>query len=285
MGSVGLVSVIIPCYNHGRFLSEAIESVLTSTYNHHEIIIVDDGSTDNTREIAERYAKKFPNVHYNYLDNSGPSVARNLGIRNSAGEYILPLDADDKISDRYIEKAIQVLQNDRNIKLVYCDAEFFGQKSGKWELKRFSLKKLALRNMIFSCAMYRKSDYDIAGGYDEKLIHGHEDWDFWISLLKNGGQVHKLKSFIGFYYRIHEQSRRRTTAREYKQSTIELINSKHHSFIISHLNGPIRKPKKMTLLINNLILLTKSPTQLFPAVSAKLKKRDEYYNAAKLKRI
>ena len=86
-----LVSVIIPCYNHGRHLQQAIDSVLQQSYTHTEIIVVDDGSTDNTREVAERN----PSVRYSYQPNQGLSAARNTGIRHSTGEYLVFLDADD----------------------------------------------------------------------------------------------------------------------------------------------------------------------------------------------
>jgi glycosyltransferase involved in cell wall biosynthesis len=247
--SSGLISVIIPCYNHGNYLHDAIDSVQRSSYSPIEIIVIDDGSTYNTREVALKLQKRHLNIHYYYQENLGTAAARNLGIKISNGEFILPLDADDRISEQYIEKAANVLKKNDQVKVVYCDAEFFGLKSGHWKLKEFSLKKLALRNMIFSCAMYRKCDYEIAGGYFNGLIHGHEDWDFWISMLKDGGMVHKL-NLTGFFYRIHENSRRRTTARKSKKESIEIINQRHYPFLVKYLKGPIRSQKKLTIPIN-----------------------------------
>ena len=244
-----LVSVVIPCLNHSAFLLEAINSVLNSTYPHIEIIIVDDGSTDNSGEVAREVMSRHENVFYVYQHNQGPSIARNRGIQEAKGEYILPLDADDKISNQYIEQAFEVLKNDQGIKVVFCKAEFFGRKTGLWKLKEFSLKKLATDNMIFSCAMFRKEDWKNVGGYSTELIGGWEDWEFWISMLKNGGHVHRL-DFIGFYYRIHQYSRRKSTTKEIKRLTIDFINRKHRDFMYTQLKGPLRIKRKHSLLIN-----------------------------------
>ena len=244
-----LVSVVIPCYNHSAYLSEAVDSVLNSTHSLLEIIIVDDGSTDNSGEIACKLTSKHENVSYIYQTNQGPSCARNRGIAEAKGEYVLPLDADDKISTQYIEQALSVMSNDHNVKVVFCKAEFFGKKTGLWNLKEFSLKKLAIDNMIFSCAMFRKKDWENAGGYACELIGGWEDWEFWISMLKNGGRVHKL-DFIGFYYRIHHYSRQRSTTKEIERHTVNFINRKHRDFIVSQLKGPLRLKRKYSESIN-----------------------------------
>jgi glycosyltransferase involved in cell wall biosynthesis len=244
-----LVSVVIPCFNHQDFLLEAVESVLSSTYPHIEIIIVDDGSKDNSGEVGRELMNNYNNVIYIYQDNQGPSIARNRGIQEAQGEYILPLDADDKISEQYIEQALKVIKDDREVKVVYCKAEYFGKKSGLWNLKDFSLKKLATDNMIFCSALYRKADWEDVGGYSPELIGGWEDWEFWISMLENGGLVHRLDT-IGFYYRIHNSSRRKSTTTDIKRFTIDFINRKHHDFIHTQLNGPLRIKRKYSRAIN-----------------------------------
>ena len=119
------VSVVIPCYNQGHFILEAIDSVLTQTYEDYEIIVVNDGSTDsNTIRILN--AINNPKILVIHTKNEGLSSARNTGIKNSVGEYILPLDADDKIGDNYLEKAINIFNTVDNLKIVYCYASFFG---------------------------------------------------------------------------------------------------------------------------------------------------------------
>jgi len=244
-----LVSVVIPCFNHGAFLKEAVDSALRSKYSPIEIIIVDDGSSDNSGEVAGKIMKAHKNVSYYYQSNQGPSVARNKGIIESKGTYILPLDADDKISNLYIEQAVDVIKSDEEIKIVYCNAEMFGSKNGPWKLKEYSKKRIAAHNMIFSCALFRKKDWERIGGYAKELIYCDEDWEFWISMLENGGYAYKLES-IGFYYRIQCKSRRRNMTEETKKHAMDYINSKHSSFMVSQLKGPLRKQRSLSIPIN-----------------------------------
>lgn len=243
------VSIVIPCYNHALFLEETLYSVLKSTYTDFEIIIVNDGSTDNSEAIAMKFAKQYPKISYLYQKNQGPSVARNYGIKTAKGKFILPLDADDRISDNYIEKAVSVLESNQKVKVVYCEAEFFGEKSGKWKLPEFSRKYLARENMIFLSAMFRKFEWERIGGFDERMTWGWEDWEFWISMLKNDGDVVCLP-IIGFYYRIRKGSRRKSTNKDAKRKTIDLINEKHREFIFEQLYGPLHMQRSCSIFIN-----------------------------------
>ena len=220
-------------------MEETVNSVLNSIHPAVEIILINDGSTDNTEEIGKRLEGQNENVFYYYQQNSGPSVARNHGISKAKGIYILPLDSDDIISKDYISEAVKVFEKDAEVKVVYCEAEKFGEKSGRWHLKPFSLEALALNNMIFVSAVYKKADWERCGGYSEDMVWGREDWEFWISMLKNGGKVVKL-SIIGFYYRIRSNSRRKGMTNERKEKIINYINTKHKDFIYKQLNGPLR---------------------------------------------
>lgn len=244
-----LISVIIPCYNHAHFLSETVASVLKSDYAAIEIIIVDDGSIDNTREVGEGLAKAYANVAYYYQDNAGPSVARNHGISKSKGKYLLPLDADDLIAPQYIPAAVDVLAANEGVKVVYADARKFGAVDKLWKLKAYSPRRLAQDNMIYVSAIYRKSDWERVGGYTENKVLVREDWEFWIKLLKAGGDVVKLP-FVGFYYRIHDNSRRKSMNKELKKGEVAYLNEHHASFFREQLNGPLRTSRSWSRLIN-----------------------------------
>lgn len=201
------VSVIIPCYNQGKYIDEAVSSVLSQTYKSFEIIIVNDGSTDKfTNELLKTYSR--PKTRIIFTRNRGVSTARNLAISESKGEYILPLDADDKIAPEYLEKAMHFFENDivGDVGIVYCLAEFFGKKSGLWNLPEFSFEEILLRNMIFCSAFFRKSDWQKVGGYNDNMKDGYEDWDFWLSLIEAGVGVYKIPDVL-FYYRIKRGSR------------------------------------------------------------------------------
>lgn len=221
-----LVSVIIPCYNQSHYLSEALQSVLDQVYDKWECIIVNDGSPDNTDEIAKEWIDKDTRFKYICKENEGLSSARNAGILIAEGEFILPLDADDKIAPQYIELALKAFEEDSTLTVVYCQAEKFGTEKGLWNLSTFSLNRLAYENMIFCSALFRKSDWELVGGYDPQMLYGLEDWEFWIAILKNGGQV-KCLDKIGFYYRIKLNSM-------VKQLDDNKINYLHKYMSIKH---------------------------------------------------
>ena len=200
-----LVSVIVPCYNQGKFILDAITSVFSSTYKKYEIIIVNDGSTDPYTNQLLRNLNQ-PGIKVIQTENNGPSEARNTGIKGSGGKYILPLDADDKISPEYLKEAVNILESNKNIKLVTCDVSAFGVTKGKILLLDYSLENLLCQNTMVCSSMFRRVDYDKTKGFDIKMKTGLEDWDFWLSLLCDGGDVYKIQK-IHFYYRIKKNSR------------------------------------------------------------------------------
>ena len=221
-----LVSIIVPCYNYGGLLAECLASVLAQTYSNWECIIIDNGSTDNTADVAKSYVSKDLRFIYVHTEQKGVSFARNKAIELSKGEFILPLDADDKIASTYLEKAEMILRTKKDVKVVYCDAELFGASKGKWILPSFSLKDLLIENSIFCTALFRKSDCISAGGYNENMKEGFEDWDFWISMLKTGEKVYKIPEIL-FYYRIKAASRNSVLDRERQLALRRRIYSNH----------------------------------------------------------
>lgn len=200
-----LVSVIVPCYNQAQYLPETLDSVLAQTYPYWECIIVNDGSPDNTEEIANQYCDKDSRFKYLYKENGGLSSARNAGIKSSKGEFILPLDSDDLIGIAYLEKAIEHFTNHPETKLVYCKAQMFGEVNKLWDLPTYEYEKLLLSNQIFCSAFYKKVDFELTTGYNESLKSGLEDWDFWLQLLDKESTVYRLPE-VHFHYRIREGS-------------------------------------------------------------------------------
>ncbi|WP_111671062.1 glycosyltransferase family 2 protein [Algoriphagus litoralis] len=250
MNDSPLVSIVMPTYNSSTFLEETLASALAITYPNFELIVMDDGSTDSTLAILDDWSKRHPDKIKVYRQcNQGPSIARNRAIHLASGTYILPLDSDDKIHPDYITFAVKKIEADQEVKVVYCEAEKFGSKCGFWSLKPFSLNQLALDNMIFVSALFRKSDWHKVGGFDPRFTYGWEDWEFWISMLKEGGKVEKLQ-LVGFYYRIREGSRRKSTNAFAKKLTIQLLNRKHAAFFESYLKGPLRNPRGLSKIIN-----------------------------------
>src|SRR5688572_23321549 len=123
-----LISVVIPCFNHGHFIAEAITSVQQDKYQEFEIIVVDDGSTDDTASVV----KNFAEVKYIYQENRGLAAARNYGIHHARGRYILPLDSDNKIIPEVFLEAAEKMNDDEVIDAVYTNAHYFGDKEDEW---------------------------------------------------------------------------------------------------------------------------------------------------------
>jgi glycosyltransferase involved in cell wall biosynthesis len=199
------ISVIIPCFNHGLYINEAINSVINQSYSNWEIIVINDGSTDNEtinilNSIVETEKIKILNTA-----NSGLASARNIGVKYSSGEFILPLDADDKIGSEFLQKAIDIISNNSNIKIVFSFAEYFGKKSGLINLPDYSFDQMLRQNLIFCTALFRRTDFDKVNGYNVNMLYGWEDWDLWLSILNNGGEVKRIPEVL-FYYRQHDVS-------------------------------------------------------------------------------
>lgn len=195
-----LVSVITPCYNQGKYLAEAIDSVLAQTYTNWELFIVDDGSTDNSAEVAKAYATKDTRIHYIYQSNSGPSAARNYGVRESKGKYIHFLDGDDKLSARCVELAVEHMESHPDTEVFYSRARYFGVRNDEFVIRWTNYADLLCANYIACCCMVRRIGFDRIGGFDEQM-RGYEDWEFFIRLLYGRSNVYQHPDVL-FYYRI-----------------------------------------------------------------------------------
>jgi len=200
-----LVSIVVPCFNQAEYLEETIQSLLKQLYQNWECIIVNDGSTDNSLNIANNLASKDSRIFVIQQKNAGLSNARNKGIAKAKGEFILPLDADDKISDNYIAVCVNHFLADPSSSLVYGRGVKFGQINENWNLSHYSYDELLFGNMIYCTAMFKKRDWENAEGYDANMIYGYEDWEFWVNILNSTSKVVYDSSII-FFYRIRENS-------------------------------------------------------------------------------
>lgn len=201
------VSIIIPCYNDGKYLLGAVASARAQTYRNVEIIVVDDHSTDSeTLSAISALRDSGVEVLSTPLGKKGLPAARNIGIAAASGEYILPLDSDDKIHPEYVAKAIAILDARPDVGICYCKARLFGLKSGSWKLPPYSWEEMLAGNMIFATAVFRKKDWETLGGYDESLLTGLEDYAFWLRLIALGREVIQIDEEF-FHYRIKARSR------------------------------------------------------------------------------
>ncbi|MFF3356493.1 glycosyltransferase family 2 protein [Streptomyces sp. NPDC002917] len=191
-----VVSVVIPCHDYARYLPEAVSSVLAQTFRDWELVIVDDGSTDNTVEVAQALIARHPDRRIRLVQqsNGGVSAARNTGIETSTGRYILPLDADDVIAATMLEKTVGVLDSDPGIAIASTDVFTFTDDDlppQAMPLPAYSRELLLQRLIMFYCSLYRRGAWQTVGGYNESMRAG-EDWDFWIGCVEHGFDAHHI---------------------------------------------------------------------------------------------
>jgi len=209
------VSIIIPAYNYGHYIAETIESCLKQTVPPLEIIVVDDGSADNTKEIVAKYP-----VKYIYQANRGLSGARNTGIAAATGDYILCLDSDDTIEEHFLEFTVDV----DDIVAVFV-TEFDGREEHYRFLDHPTYADFRKHNQIVASSLFRRKIWEKVGGYDEQMKLGYEDWDFWIRATKAGFSVTTVPIRL-FNYRIHGDSMINNTLIHHEE-IVEYINKKH----------------------------------------------------------
>jgi len=184
------VSVVIPTYNYGGFIAQAIESVLSQTLKPAEIIVVDDGSTDETESAVGSFGDK---IHYIRQENAGVCAARNSGVAESTGRYIAFLDADDQWMPTKLEKQLKKFESDPEIGLVHCGMRHFDGETGQtldlltegqegWVADELLLWERPAVNVSGSAVMVTREAFDTVPGFDARQKVG-EDWDFcyWVA--------------------------------------------------------------------------------------------------------
>jgi glycosyltransferase involved in cell wall biosynthesis len=253
-----LVSVIIPCYNDGQYLDDSVGSILNQSFEDFEILIVNDGSTDNAT-IQKLHSFNHPKIKVLHKENGHLSSARNYGIKNATGEIIVTLDADDKFERKFIKKGVELLQSDITIGAVTCYLKSFGLKKYKWKPLGGDVKNFLYRQESCASAMFRKECWQKTGGYDENMKTGYEDWEFWIRLTAAGWKVAVLNDYL-LNYRVTDKSMLLTQSEPNRQKIIDYILEKHKELYWANLKDAIlqrkildlRNPESNILLLKNL---------------------------------
>lgn len=217
------VSVVIPSYKYAHYLKECVESVRNQTYPIHEIIVVNDGSPDNTSEVARELG-----VILVEKQNGGLSSARNAGIKIATGQYIMCLDADDKLVPGAVEEHMKLI-GEGNMTIAQCGLMEFGQRHlVMTPTKDTTLQRVMQSNTIYCNAMFSKNVWEAVGGYDESetMRLGYEDWEFWVRLLAYGCHVN-TSDFIALRYRVHGANMTKETTWPNHQKLYDYIYGKH----------------------------------------------------------
>lgn len=242
------VSVVIPCYNQVEFLEEAITSVKNQTYKDYEIIIVNDGSTeDDAIDLINAFASF--NIFIIHDINKGVSAARNKGICVAKGKYILPLDADDAIHPNYLEEAIEILENNKHIEIVMTGVKYFGVMTHEEFLPKYSRRQHLMQNLFLNTSLFRKETFNNVGGYDENFKIGWEDWDFYLRLITDDNQIAIINKCYCLY-RIKESSRNADLVDEKRYLVEQQLFTKYFNEYMSYFPEPLSNLRELRYLIN-----------------------------------
>lgn len=226
----GLLSIVIPYYNMGRYVKETVESVFRSLYPQKEVIIVNDGSDDAySIAILHQIERDYP-VYVVHKNNEGLALARNTGAIEARGEFIAFLDADDLVDPEYYSWAIQLLNHYKNVSFVGCWTQYFGANEGIWPTWNPEPPYLLVHNTINSSGLvFRRADFLRYGLNDPDMEYGMEDYECIIRLVKYGCRGIVIpKPF--FKYRVRPDSMSRQFNRSNVLYLLRLISEKHRDW-------------------------------------------------------
>ena len=205
------ISVVIRCHQQGRFLAEAVRSVRAQTRPADEIVVIDDGGTDETADVLAALAAEAPLVVVRHHVRRGPAATFNAGVAASSGDLVLALDADDALSPRYLELTEQAIVAGAD--LAYGAVERFGSEEGFTAARPFDADELGVENFVHVSTLFRRSFFDAAGGFRSDLDDlSLEDWEFWVNAVEHGA-VGQAVDGCWLRYRRHTEGSRNTIPR------------------------------------------------------------------------
>lgn len=203
--------MVIRCHQQGRFLAEAVDSVQAQTRPPDEIVVVDDGCTDETADVLAAIQERGPLVVVRHPTSRGPAASFNAGVVASSGNLILALDADDALSPRYVEITEQAIMAGAD--LAYGGVERFGAETSFSESRPFDPTELGVESFLHVSTMFRRSIFDATGGFRPDLDRlGLEDWEFWVHAVERGARGRAVDG-CWLRYRRHPAGSRNTMAR------------------------------------------------------------------------
>lgn len=202
-----LISVVIPCYKQAIYLHDAVKSMAAQTYDNFEIIIVNDGSPDNTSNVSNELMELYPYLNIKLVEktNGGVCDARNKGIESAKGQWILPFDADDMFDKSFFQEAVEIIKNNSNINLITTNLVSFGDRISHWRPTDYTPEVVPHINTFINSSMYKKELWEKTGGYNPVIPWGGEDWNFWITCSEIGINYYRIEKNL-FLYRTHKTS-------------------------------------------------------------------------------
>lgn len=262
------VSVIMTAYNDGEYIAMAIKSVLWQTFSDWELIIINDGSSDDTLDIANQFAASDSRIRVLNQENQGVIAARNNGIKYANGQYLLPLDSDDIIAPNCIEVLYDVMVNSKYA-VVAPSVARFGRIEKIDDYPKPTRFNMCFGSKIVNCALFRKSDWEKYGGYNSDFKGGFEDYAFWMNFVQDGRKIHRVPEVL-FFYRIkpETQSRHHDANKKYD----DFMKMMRERFPIMRKYARIRKIKEFIFKIKKnrrvyVVRLFKIPVLVLPRFS------------------
>lgn len=240
------VTVIIPSYNYADYLPEAIESVLNQTVKAHRIIVIDDGSSDESVNIAKSYKE----IEVVAKENEGVIATKNLGIQMSSTSWTLFLDADDILQSNYIEHLLKEARK-QNADVIYCDMEYIGSKTGVFRSIEFSIDKLTEGNFIHNSSLINTTLLKNIGGFKPEMHGGYEDWELYLTLAETGSRFAYCRDTF-LQYRQHDGALgRNNSATENADTLLEHAKSLHPQLYQSAYRNKQKGVKVMRMLLKH----------------------------------
>lgn len=231
-------SIVIPCYNHAAYIEDAVNSAVSQTYFNKEIIVIDDGSNDETKKVLKRLEPKIDILITQ--ENQGVVAARNNAIQKASGEYILTLDADDYFENSFLEKAVKILDNQAGTGMVTCWASILNEKGEQTRVsKPTGTDAFAglFRNNASASLLFRKRSWEEVNGYDKKMNKGFEDWEFTIAVGKKGWSIFVIPEIL-FNYRNIPNSRNKMARTNYPKLRA-YVYKKHKDLLTKNIETTI----------------------------------------------
>jgi glycosyltransferase involved in cell wall biosynthesis len=229
-----LASFVITCHNLGPYLDEAVDSVLAQTIEDYEIVVVNDGSTDEgTCSLLRTYSR--PRTRVVHSERRGLPGARNLGVANSRAPYLCMVDADDILEPRYLERSLAAVQPSPDIAFASHWFRAFGEETWDWTPTDCTLATLLRENTVNGAALLRRDVFESLGGFDESFTDGCEDWEFWIRATAAGYHGTIIPEFL-FRYRRRATSMSREMHRAPGMRTLHAqLMRRHESSFKAHV--------------------------------------------------
>lgn len=252
------ITVIIPCYNDGAYIQQAVDSVVKQTLKADKIILVDDGSKEETIQVLHQL--QVENLEIIYQTNQGVSIARNNAIKKATTDFIVTLDADDFMAPTFLEKTKQVLLSQSEVGIVSSYRLNFNEATGKKEVIQPTGGKVSnflLKNNGNSNAMFRKVCWEQVGGFDENMKAGYEDWEFWLAILKKNWTMEIVPEVLS-HYRIKKTSRDKTALTEHDVPLRQYIFKKHQDVFMENFDYYTSEMIRMHSLHRNTIFKYKN---------------------------